>query len=188
MKKLIVLSAVLLSACAGTGQEVNSTTEVNSDTVLDDSIFQEATSSNSIEKCDQILDSAKKDECKTVVGDFLTISEAIEKEDASMCDDIEDDRYRENCINSIDESLEEEQAQKKTEADAIKKDEERVTTETEAVEKGDISICEGIEDEKQAEACKYNVISELDDISLCDQLSDQELRTQCKQTSSEEDN
>src|SRR3989338_10099948 len=173
MKKLLIptLATLFFAAC---GAAQTPTTEVNADSVLDDQLFQEATSSNNLAKCDEIDAAAKKEECKTVVNSFLLTAEALEKLDASLCKDITEDRYRENCEISVSSKIEEIEEYEKAVKEVENKDKERLAIETEAVEKGDPKICESITDENQMYSCKYNIIVNKaitqNDASLCDEI------------------
>lgn len=189
MKKLLIpISALFLAACGAANAPADAPTEVNSDTVLDDQLFQEATNANDLAKCDEIANSTKKDECKMVVQSFLTTAEAVAKLDASLCEDITEERYKENCEKGVTSKIEHEKAIKEIE----NKDKERLTIEIEATEKGDPKICESIEDENQMYSCKYNIIVNKaisqNDASLCDEIGKDSFIQNCKQSVSSGEN
>lgn len=186
MKKLLIptILALFLTACGAANSPTDAPLEVNSDTVLDDQLFQEATSANDLAKCEAIADSTKKDECKMVVQSFLTTAEAVAKLDASLCKDITEERYRENCESSIDTAIEDKEALAKAAEEAVKKSEEVSEIGNKAINEGDADICDAIEDQNQKYSCRYNVITNqaiaAKDPSLCEKIGEESSIQQCK--------
>lgn len=187
MKKLLIpISALFLAACGAANAPADAPTEVNSDTVLDDQLFQEATSSNNLAKCDEIAAAAKKDECKMVVQSFLTTEEAVAKLDASLCKEIADGRYKENCENRVNDTLADKGEYEKKLEDAKKLEEEVLAIEAEAIQKGDADICNNITDQNQKYSCRFNVIANIaiseEKPSLCDDIGESERIARCKES------
>lgn len=185
MKRLLIpLAALFLAACGAANAPADAPVEVNSDTVLDDMLFQEATASNDLAKCEEIIAAAKKDECKMVVQSFLTTAEAVAKLDASLCENITEERYRENCESSVDEVITEEEAARKAEEERDQEEAKVAATGAEAIEKGDADICDAIEDQNQKYSCRYNVITNqaiaAKDPSLCEKIGEESSIEQCK--------
>lgn len=185
MKKkiiLLLLSIFTLIACTSGTDEQSS--EANSDKVLDDRIFEEATGSNNAERCKEISNQKLQDECAMVVNNFLITKEAVDKLDKSLCEQIEDERYRENCGNSIAAAIADKEAQEKAQEKAIEENEEISEIGAKAMEKGDASICDTIEDENQKYSCRYNVITNqavsAQDPTLCESIGEESSIEQCR--------
>lgn len=187
MKRLLIpLSVLFLAACGAANAPADAPTEVNSDTVLDDKLFQEATSANDLAKCDKIADGAKKDDCKMVVQSFLTTAEAVAKLDASLCKDITDQRYKKNCEDRVNETIADKGEYEKKLEDAKKLEEEVLAIESKAIQNGDADICNAIQDENQKYSCRYNVITNIAiseaNPSLCDDIGESDRITRCKES------
>lgn len=185
MKRLLIpIAALFLAACGAANSPADAPVEVNSDTVLDDKLFQEATAANDLTKCDEIADSTKKDDCKMVVQSFLTTTEAVAKLDASLCKEITDERYKEDCENSVNEVITEEEAAKKAEEERDQEEAKVSTIGAEAIEKGDADICNTIEGKNQKYSCRYNVITNqaiaAKDPSLCGKIGEESSIEQCE--------
>lgn len=193
MKKFIPLAFVLVvfAACSSgnsdTKIETSADTTINADTVLDDQLFSQATGQNNLEKCKQISNPTRQDECKMVVEALTVTAEAVKALDVSLCQDIEDERYKENCESSVEDAITEEENYKNKLAEASKAEEARAEIEIKAMEKGDYEICNQIEDEGQKASCKFNVISASGNISLCDEIGDPDLIEFCKSPPEQED-
>lgn len=185
MKKFIPLAFVLVvfAACSSNGDQTTETV-INADTVLDDQLFSQATSQNNLEKCEQISDQTRKDECIMVVEGLIITEEAVKTLDSSLCKDIEDERYRENCEGSVEETIAANEAEEKAAQEAAKKDEERVAIESNAIAEGDADTCNDIEDENQKYSCRYNVLTnqamQNSDPSLCDEIGKESFVAECK--------
>lgn len=193
MKKFIPLAfaLVIFAACTSSNSdtkiETSADTIVNADTVLDDQLFSQATSQSNLEKCKQISNQARKDECKMVVEGLTITAEAVKTLDASLCKDIENERYEENCESSVNDAIADKESYKKAVAEANEAEQARLAIETQATQKGDYEICNQIEDEGQKASCKFNVISASGNISLCDEIGDPDLIEFCKGSSEQED-
>lgn len=191
MKKFIPLAfaLVVFSACSSGGDQASEPVTINADTVLDDQMFSSATTSKNLEKCGQISNADRQDECKMVVESLLTTDEAVAELDSSLCEDIEDERYRENCVSNVEEIIADKEAQEKAAQEAAKKEEERVAIESEAITEGDADICNDIEDENQKYSCRYNVLAnqaaQKNDPSLCDEIGDESFVEECKKAASQ---
>lgn len=193
MKKFIPLAfaLVVFAACNSAGEQTAEPVTINADTVLDDQLFSQATSQNNLEKCKQISDQAREDECVVVVEGLTITEEAVKTLDSSLCGDIKDERYRENCVNSVEETVAANEALAKAEAEALKKDQERLTIESEAIDKGNADICNDMEDENQKYSCRYNVLvsqaMQNNDPSLCDEIGEDNYIKECKLNSTRQD-
>lgn len=182
MKRLLIpISALFLAACGAANAPVtDAPTEVNSDTVLDDQLFQEATSGSNLAKCDEIIDSTRKDECKMVVNSFLITTDAVAKLDKSLCEDIDDGRYQENCENRVNEIITKNE-----------EDERTLGIEEEALKLKDANICNEIKDQNQIYSCKYNVLVSLameqGDTTICEQIGNAAMIQECKNNAIIED-
>ncbi len=174
---LIALSLSVFIAVACTSSQSSETDQsenLNSDTVLDNQLFKEATSSNSMEECDQILDKGLKEECKMTVESSVLTNQAVEEMDKSICDGIQLNRYKENCNNKTQEAI-----------DDQNRAEEIISIGEKAIETENADICNDIEDENVKASCKYNVIAnkaiETNDPSLCDEIENESSIKICKQ-------
>lgn len=188
MKKLLIptISVLFLAACGAANAPADAPVEVNSDTVLDDNLFQEATSSKNLAKCDEILDSGKKEECKMVVNSFLITADAVAKLDGSLCKEITDGRYKENCENLVNDTIADKGEYEKKLEDAKKLEEEVLAIESKAIQNGDADICNDITDSNQKYSCRYNVIANIaiseENPSLCDEIGESERIAKCKES------
>ncbi|MFA6521344.1 MAG: hypothetical protein WCT53_03110 [Candidatus Gracilibacteria bacterium] len=153
-------------------------TDVSGDTVLDNQIFTAAYNALDIKRCDEIKDTAKKEECKVTVSDTLLSNDAFNKLDKSICNKIANARYKDSCIKAIEGKINSDNA-------SIKQDGERLSAEQEAIKKGDANLCDAIKDEGQKNSCRYNVIVhqalQKNDPSLCDKIGDKSFIAICKE-------
>lgn len=177
---LIPISALFLAACGA----AEAPTEVNSDTVLDDKLFQEATTANDLAKCDEIADSSKKEDCKMVVNSFLITADAVAKLDVSLCKGIEDKRYKENCEDEVEAKVNEKNEYLEKLEKNKELEEERLKIESEAQSKNDPNICDQLTNENAKLSCKYNIIAnqaiQNNNPSLCETLEEESFVTECK--------
>lgn len=147
---LSIFAAIILTACFGQKEETSEPEqkEVNADTILDNRLFEEATSLNDISKCNAIKSMAKKEECETVLKSFNLMNRAAESKNKSLCGQIKLERYRELCENYVEKAITKEKEEETTQS-----------VEQEAIKKQDPVICDQIKDENQKAACKFNVTS-----------------------------
>lgn len=147
---LAIFSAIALTACFGQKEPppTQQPEEVNSDTILDNRLFEEAASLNDISKCNAIKSMTKKEECETVLKSFDLMNRAAESKNKSLCGQIKLDRYLKLCENYVEEAIAEEKQEETTQL-----------IEQEAIKKQNPSLCDQIKDENQKAACKFNVTS-----------------------------
>lgn len=179
---MILAATFIFNACVSSEDTVSK--NVNSNTVLDDQIFQNAVDSKNLESCDKILDKDKKEECKTAVGDLILTDNAVKELDKTICAKISNDRYEDNCEMRVKQLLEEEQKVEKTLEKEAEKNQEYIEIEAEAKEKKDADICNDIDDENQKYSCRYNIIVDQaitsNDPSLCDEIGEETSIGICK--------
>lgn len=189
MKKTIIFGIILVvfsifaNACVlNNGKQTDNPETINSDTVLDDQLFETATSSNTLEQCDKILDEAKKEECKNIIDANNLTSQAVEKSDASICQDIKLDRYKENCDNLVNAKIEE----KNKKEEFLETMENSSKISEEAFLSKDVKACDEIEDLSQKNSCKFNIVANealaANDISLCQKTLEGEWLTKCEES------
>jgi len=152
-------------------------TDVSGDTVLDNQIFTAATNALDVKRCDEIKNTAKKEECKVTVNNILLSSDAFNKLDKSICSKIANERYKESCVKAVEDKINSDNKNNKQE-------EMRLSAEQEAINKGDATLCNEITDAGQKNSCKYNVIVnqalQKNDPSLCDKIGDKSFIAMCK--------
>lgn len=175
---LLAVTALTLSACSFSkskieGPKATQTKPSTPDSYLDDQLFNTATSAGDLKKCEKILDSQKKKDCKEVVNSMLAQAQALNKMDKSKCKTITLERYKENCESEVAALVENKEA-----------DAKRLEIEQEAVNKQDQKICDQIKDENQKASCKYNVIANQavtkKDSSLCEEIGQKDMIDNCK--------
>lgn len=188
---LIFLLSTILSSCTySTNPQTNESTDSNSsqtsiaDTALDSRLFEDAISFNNSEFCSQIIDSETKNECTIVLSDLQKTETAISKLDKSLCDNLDLERYKEACstkISSIIQSKKDIENESQEFSDYLSK---LYKIQEEAVQLGDVNICNSIEDELIRATCKYNILAPLaiqkSDSTLCDQIGNVSLTANCK--------
>lgn len=172
---LAIFSAIALTACFGQKEETppqSKQQETNSDTILDNKLFEDAAVLNDASKCDIIKSAAKKEECKTVLTNFDLIGRAKDAKDKSLCGQIKLERYRTVCETDVDKAIAEE-----------KEEETKQLTEQEAVEQQNPAICDKISDLNQQATCKFNAIinkaHEEKNPELCKQIGEADRIKQC---------
>lgn len=172
MKKLtfLTLLPLLFVACTSSPQNEPLT---KADTVLDNDIFNEATASNNLERCNDILGSELKNSCEQVINDRVATATALESMDKGKCKLVSDERYRTDCETQVAAKLE-----------AKNSDAKRLSTEQKAIDEGDQKLCDQIKAENDMYTCKFNVLNKLatekNDPSLCDQIGREDLISDCK--------
>ena len=176
MKKIIPILILLFLATACLNSEPPVAEQANlsdSDIALDNTLFEEATSSNDLEKCEKILEEPKKVEWKKVVNSYLLTNQAINNLDSALCDQIQLERYKENCESEVNAKIE-----------VSQKDQKKLETEQRAYDENNIDICDELEGEKEAAICKFNIIIDeaiiQKDSSLCDKIGYPEYVENCK--------
>ena len=178
---IVLISLTMLSGCLSGGDET-----ISADTVLDDQIYEEAVSSTNIEKCKDILNSAKENECKEVVESLEITKQAKTNADKSICSEIVLERYRENCESTVEIKINEEQERENQIQEREALTEEAVKIGQKAMEEEDSDVCEDIEDTNQKTSCKYNVIANQaikeNDPSLCEAIGDESSIEVCKKS------
>lgn len=191
-KNSIILSAVILSsiflAACNSAQKTDdnqnaSNTVLNSSTtpaddILDNDIFAQATTSGNLSRCGDILNKTLQNECKQIVSDRDTLSEAVEAVDLAKCEKVFNDRYRADCEKQVNAKI-----------DDRKADDMRLEISQEALDKGDINICEKLSDRNDKVSCKYNILVNeairLKDKSLCDKIGEFYSIEQCRSSFNE---
>lgn len=188
MKKttLVLLSVLVLSAC-GSSNDDNTSGSVNADTVLDDQIFAQATSNQSLKRCDEISNSSKLEECKLVIQDTFMMQEALRDLNLSKCDDLKLDRYLESCKSAVNEALDRDKEQE-TQKEKDAKDQTSVQA---ALDNGDPKLCDKAENEEVKYTCRYNILVgkaiAAKDASLCEDIGYESYESDCKAAVEETD-
>lgn len=164
MKKtaiLFILSAFLLivPACIGSQEPEEAQPEqsaTTADELLDLDIYTRAVNQADISKCDEIMNSDTREECKNVITSLMVTADAETAIDASICDDIPLERYQADCVIKV-----EEMEAKMSENEEMKTffDEQNELA-NKYIEEGNLEGCEELEDENFKEQCKSNILSQ----------------------------
>jgi len=188
MKKIITLMFVCtlaFSAC-GTKEEMPTVvTDVpTQDAILDAEIFTDAVGRNDAALCDEILESAKKDECREVVAyNNITIA-AVTAMDSDLCDDIEQDRFKENCDRKVQYAIDQENEYELRIEEVQERIEANLEIETRAISNQDITICNEMDDSNQRASCKFNIVVneayQKGDQKICNKIGEDDFIELCK--------
>ena len=169
---LVALSVVLFAGCKKPVEP-----ETTADVLLDDQIYNQALNSYDITKCDDIMSSTKKVECKNVVEGRLISVQAVNALDKSMCRQIKLDRYKANCEAGVDDAIASDAASE------YMKEQRELTSE---LAHGDsVAACDTIKDNNFRQDCIANAIInkaiEQNDPDECEEIEDEESIELCKE-------
>lgn len=180
MKKLafFTLLPLLFAACSSAAPQESATS--SADMILDNSIFDEAISSNDLERCEKISNQEQKTNCKDIVNANVITANAISKVDSDLCKDIVLDRYKEECEFLVQKA---EESAKILEIEKDKQD-KYTSVSGNAYEKQDLSLCDSMEDENYKFSCRFNIIANQaltsGDPSKCDEIGSPSHVENCK--------
>lgn len=180
---LAIFSAIFLTACFGNEKgepkQPVQPEEVNADTILDSRIFNEAVTVLNPKKCGEIKDSAKKEECTTVIASLALIDKAVQQKDKTVCKQITLERYAESCEASVDQSI----ADSKREETALEEAQQQEQLAEEIFKSKDVEKCNELKDNYKI-SCKENILNALAieklDKTICEKHDEKEKVEQCK--------
>ncbi|MBD3330725.1 hypothetical protein GF354_04315 [Candidatus Peregrinibacteria bacterium] len=184
---LILLIILTFSACnlednnseptndTGTSQEYT-----ESDKLLDNELFQFASSNNDAESCNKIISEDLKNECEKTVNASIVTVQAVENRDLKLCDGIDLPRFKDYCVLATTKEID---AYNET-REKIERKKAMSELEQKAIDEGNVNLCDQQENEDKKVTCKYNILTNQalnnKDSSLCDQIGDESLIEHCK--------
>lgn len=153
----LVFSSVLFSGCnLLSGSPEAAPVAVDSDSILDDSLFMNAVNTQDATKCATILDATKKSDCQATVEAMILTDQAVYEMDSSLCNQISLDRYESNCKAMV-KAEEDRQEYLEAREEKINEDVKEVS---DIINTNDLEGCAKVKDANLRAVCELNILSD----------------------------